>query len=165
MSGRQTDKKLDINMVTVLTQPPVPPALHYVNPRMIMGQVEWDKLKKQYRLLAAHHCMICQRYVSHTAGDWLELHERYEYDFIDLCQALCGYFSICRECHMYIHTGFLELQLQRGAISLEKYQQVIAKGDALLKEFGLQKLMYPSEACFYAPEWKLLFDGNVYQRH
>lgn len=165
MSERQTNKKLAIDMVTVLTQPPVPPALHYVNPRTIMGEFEWNKLKKQYRLLADHHCMICQRYVSHTAGDWLELHEQYEYDFTDLIQTLTGYVSICHECHMYIHTGFLELQLQRGDISLEKYQQVIAKGDALLQAFGLQKIMYPSEACFYDPEWKLSFDGKLYQSH
>lgn len=59
MSERQTNKKLAIDMVTVLTQPPVPPALHYVNPRTIMGEFEWNKLKKQYRLLADHHCMIC----------------------------------------------------------------------------------------------------------
>lgn len=129
MSERQTNKKLAIDMVTVLTQPPVPPALHYVNPRTIMGEFEWNKLKKQYRLLADHHCMICH------------------------------------ECHMYIHTGFLGLQLQQGTISLEKYQQVIAKGDALLQEFGLQKIMYPSEACFYDPKWKLSFDGKLYQSH
>ncbi|MEY8737662.1 hypothetical protein AB9M75_10640 [Lactobacillus sp. AN1001] len=55
------NKQLDINMVKVLTQPPVPPVLHYVNPRTIMEQFEWDKLKRQYRLLADHHCMICQR--------------------------------------------------------------------------------------------------------
>lgn len=63
MSERQTNKKLAIDMVTVLTQPPVPPALHYVNPRTIMGEFEWNKLKKQYRLLADHHCMNCQRSV------------------------------------------------------------------------------------------------------
>lgn len=34
------DEQLDINMIKVLTQPPVPPAVHYVNPRTIMGQVE-----------------------------------------------------------------------------------------------------------------------------
>ncbi len=165
MSGRQTNKKLAIDMVTVLTQPPVPPALHYVNLRTIMGEFEWNKLKKQYRLLADHHCMICQRYVSHTAGDWLELHEQYEYDFVNLIQTLTGYVSICHECHMYIHTGFWGLQLQQGTISLEKYQQVITKGDALLQEFGLQKIVYPSDACFYDPEWKLSFGGMLYQSH
>ncbi|WP_304652910.1 hypothetical protein [uncultured Ligilactobacillus sp.] len=44
----------------------------------------------------------------------------------------------------------------------EKYGN-ISKGDVLLQDFGLQKVMYPSEACFYDPEWKLLFDGKLYQ--
>lgn len=156
------ENKMDIELVKVLTQPIVPPALHYMTPRKIMGQSKWNKLKREYRSLADHHCMICQRYVSHTPGDWLELHERYEYDFENLVQELVGYVSICHECHMFIHQGLLGIQFQNGEIPTEIYQEILDKGNGLLRKFGLQKIAYPSEEVFLSPNWRLDFDGKLY---
>lgn len=156
------NKNIDIETVKVLTQPIVPPALHYVTPRKIMGKSKWDKLKKEYRLVADHHCMICQRYVSHISGDWLELHERYEYDFENLIQRLSGYVSICHECHMFIHQGLLRIQLQNGEITAKEYQKILDKGNGLLQQFGLQKITYSSKEVFLSPDWKLEFEGEMY---
>lgn len=158
-------KKLDIDMVQILTQPVVPFALHYVTPRTIMGKSKWDQLKKEFREKADHHCMICNDYVSHTPGDWLELHEKYDYDFENLIQKLTGYVSICHRCHMYIHQGLLNIQLQKGQITQEKYNEIKDHGDQLLKQFGLSKITYPSQEVFISANWQLDFNGNKYQNN
>lgn len=126
-------------MIKILTQPIVPQSLHYITPRSIMGFTCWEDLKKKYRIIANHHCMICNRYVSHTPDDWLELHERYEYDYENRIQKLVGYVSICHECHMYIHQGLLQIQLTNGDISYEQYEKILNKGDSLLNKLKCNK--------------------------
>lgn len=127
-----------------------------------MGPAAWQKLKTTYRQKAQHHCMICGRYVPHRPGDWLELHEQYAYDFKNLIQSLTGYVAICHDCHLYIHQGLLGIQLQQGRITAARAQQIIAKGDALLKQFNLQKITYPSRQLFESPNWQLAFGGKLY---
>ncbi|WP_261980521.1 hypothetical protein [Lactiplantibacillus plantarum] len=152
-------------MVKILTQPVVPLALHYLAPRKIMGISQWNKLKQEYRLKANHHCMICQDYVQHVPGDYLELHEQYDYDFTNLIQHLTGYVSICHNCHMYIHQGLLGIYLQRGNITKDKYNFIINKGDNLLKEFNLTKILYPSRAVWENENWQLEFNGQLYSKN
>lgn len=65
-----------------------------------------EQIKKEYQQKADHHCMICKEYVSHKPGDWLELHEKYDYDFDNLIQkmkdmflsvmvAICIFIKVC----------------------------------------------------------------------
>lgn len=35
-------------------------------------------------------------------------------------------------------------------------------GNGLLRQFGLQKITYPSEEIFLSRDWKLDFDGKLY---
>ncbi|EMF0044871.1 hypothetical protein ACG6P0_002365 [Enterococcus hirae] len=158
------DNNLNIEMIKVLTQPIVPMSLHYLTPRKIMGATKWNKLKKEYQVKADHHCMICKRYVSHKPGDWLELHEKYDYDFERLVQKLTGYVSICHSCHMYIHQGLLGVHLNNGQVSEEAVQEIIDKGDKLLEQFGLKKIEYPNRETFENPNWKLEFEGKFYTK-
>lgn len=157
------DKKLDLEMVQILTQPVVPLALHYLAPRKIMSSAKWNKLKKEYQQKADHQCMICKEYVSHTSGDWLELHEKYDYDFENKIQKLTGYVSICHNCHMYIHQGLLGVQLQKGQVSEGMVKSILLKGDKLLDSFNLKKIEYPSREVFESADWKLEFEGECYQ--
>ncbi|GEK38296.1 hypothetical protein ACFFRT_12920 [Enterococcus thailandicus] len=157
-------KTLDIEMVRVLTQPVVPKALHYINPRKIMGEAKWKKLRKEYQIKADHHCMICKEYVKHVPGDWLELHEKYDYDFDKLIQRLTGYISICHSCHAYIHEGLLNVQLRKGEVTESYVQAILDRGDNLLREFNLEKIQYPNRKIFENPDWQLEFDGNFYSK-
>ncbi|KAA0686396.1 hypothetical protein [Enterococcus faecium] len=156
------ENNLDLDMVKILTQPVVPYALHYQNPRGIMGKTKWNKLKKEYQNKANHHCMICKKYVSHKPGDWLELHEKYDYDFDRLIQKLTGYVAICHSCHMYIHQGLLGIQVQTGQVSKETARKIVDKGDLLLEQFNLKKIEYPNRENFEKPNWKLEFEGELY---
>lgn len=150
--------------VVILTQPLVPVALHYLAPRTIMGDQKWAALKWQKRWEADHHCMICQRYVPHRNGDWLNLHERYWYDFKHKIQHYVGCVSICRECHWYIHQGLLGIKLETGEIDQAEYDRIITKGDQLLCQFGLKKIQYPDENLLYDPDWQLEFEGRLYRK-
>lgn len=153
------NEDLDVEMIKILTQLIVPQSLHYITPRSIMGFTCWEDLKKKYRIIANHHCMICNRYVSHTPDDWLELHESYEYDYENRIQKLVGYVSICHECHMYIHQGLLQIQLTNGDISYEQYEKILNKGDSLLNKYHLEKEVDPGDG----ENWRLSYQGKLYQ--
>lgn len=62
---------------SILTQSPLPKSIHGINPRTIMGENAWNKLKKQKQIEANYHCMCCGDYVAHIPGDYLECHEVY----------------------------------------------------------------------------------------
>ena len=148
--------------VEILTQPIVPGNLHYVAPRRIMGKQKWDALKRQKRQSANHHCTVCQRYVPHRDGDWLYLHERYQYDFEKRIEHYVGCASVCYECHMYIHQGLLQLQSLAGDLSFDKMQAILTRGNQILERFGLQAIEPPES--FEEDDWKLEFEGNFYRR-
>lgn len=74
----------------------------------------------------------------------------YEYDFKNKTQDLQGVVGLCKECHLYIHEGFLNVQLNTGKISSEKYNEIIDKGNRLLREAGL----------FRDDNWKAFYEDN-----
>lgn len=149
--------------IEVLTQPIVPIALHGVNPRTIMGNIEWGKRKKEWQAKANHHCMICGRYIAHKPGDWMALHERYEYDLDRLIQKFTGYIILCEDCHNYIHQGRMQILVNQGALKPEEYERVIEHGDRLLKEAGLTKIRM-SKYLVTDPSWQLEFNGRLYNK-
>jgi len=160
-------EKLDVEKVRVLTQPIVPVILHGLNPRNLMKSSEWDKLKKQYREKANHHCMICQRYVSHSRGDWLELHEVYEYDYENLIQKIVDFVSICKECHMFIHLGRTEALVSEGKITSAKFMDILNIGMFLLQSFDLlnekNENLRKMQSVLHEKDWKLEWQGNTYR--
>jgi len=155
------NKQLNIEMVKILTQPVVPVVLHGINPRKIMSAYKWKKLGSEWREKAQNCCMICEKYVSHSPGDYLELHEQYDYDFEKLIQKHTGYVSICGDCHHYIHIGRLKMLVGEGRMTKEKFAEIKAKGDKLLAQFGLEKIQV-SRDVLYDDNWQLEFEGKLY---
>lgn len=150
-------------MIEILTQPIIPIYLHGVNPRSIMGDNRWNKIKKEVQKEANHHCMICGDFVSHKHGDWLNTHEIYEYDYDNFIQKLNGYVGICTSCHEFIHQGHLNIQYHNGFVSEEERNAIIKKGNELLSMFGLKKENMPDDV-LKNKNWKLLFENNFYQK-
>lgn len=52
--------------------------------------------------------------------------------------------------------------MQNGEISIESYQEILDKGNELLRQFGMQKITYPSKEVFLSPNWRLDFDEKLY---
>lgn len=154
--------------IEVLTQPILPLSLHGINPRSIMGDYQWKKVKAKYRDKANHHCMICDRYVPHVRGDWLECHEHYTVipktitikngEKVDVLEyQLDRFLSICHECHMYIHQGFLAIQVDEGTVTEDYFKVVIEKGDKLLQEHDMKKVHQRPDTLAY-----LTYEGISY---
>lgn len=126
--NKETEKVIKKIMVKELTQSILPFSLHGINPRTIMGDQEWNKIKKQKQKEADHHCMICGCYVPHTPNDWLECHETYDIDKNKKEFKLKDVICICHKCHSFIHSGRLEILYQENKITLDEYNEIIEKG-------------------------------------
>ncbi len=147
--------------VEILTQTILPFSLHGINPRTIMGEAEWDKVKHRVQKESYHECMCCGRYIRHVPGDWIETHEMYSIDLDKHEFQLTGFVGLCNECHSYIHQGRLRILLMQGKISFADYERIIQHGNQLLQRFGLAKKDLPPEE-IENPDWYLLYNGEKY---
>jgi hypothetical protein len=125
--------------IKILAQPLLPYTLHGVNPRTIMGQTSWNKIKKVKQKEADHHCQICDRYVAHVIGDYLECHEVYEIDEEKYEFKLIDIVAICNTCHSFIHFGRTTILYNEGKITEDRYYEIYDKGQQLLQSQNLVK--------------------------
>ena len=147
----------------ILAQTILPICLHGVNPRTIMGKHSWDTVKKQTQQLANNHCMICEKFVAHKPGDWLECHEHYEFDCEQLEATLKCFVCICSDCHHFIHQGRLRCLVQEGKVSKTECDRIIERGDSMLASAGLSKNDLPNEYIMN-PHWTLLYNGKRFAK-
>ena len=150
--------------IEVLTQTILPKSLHGINPRTIMGQAKWDKIKKAKLLEADHHCMACDEYVPHVAGNYLECHEVYTIDLEKKEFQLADIVCLCKRCHEYIHRARLKRLVAEGVITQEYYDSVIERGNALLHANNLVKNDLPKNE-INNPDWYLLYEGKKYSNN
>ena len=150
--------------VEILTQTILPFSLHGINPRTIMGEAEWNKVKHQVQKASYHECQCCGRYIRHVPGDWIETHEMYNIDIEKHEFQLLGFVGLCNECHSYIHQGRLRLLLLGGQISKQEYLRIIEHGNELLKRFGLTKKDLPPWEIENS-DWYLLYNGKKYKNN
>ena len=150
--------------VEILTQTILPFSLHGINPRTIMGTVEWEKVKHQIQKESYHECACCGRYIRHVPGDWIETHEMYSVNIDKHEFQLLGFVGLCHECHNYIHRGRLLVLLAQGKISKEEYIKIIEHGNRLLQRFGLTKNDLPVRE-IENPDWYLLYNGKKYKNN
>ena len=88
--------------------------LHGVNPRTIMGQSNWDKLRKQVYAENDFHCMGCGVHKKDALyHQWLECHEDCEVNFKECQYTIRGFVPLCHACHNFIHLGRLEMMVQK----------------------------------------------------
>ena len=145
----------------ILTQTVLPKSIHGISPRKIMGDAEWNKIKKEKQKIANHHCMCCGEYVSHKPGDYLECHEIYNINIEKKECELKDVVCICHKCHEYIHLGRLQMLLKEGKITHEYYLEIFNRGNNLLKSFGLKKNNLPVDE-INNPDWVLIYNNKRY---
>lgn len=136
------NKLPNINNLPLLARPVLHYSMFGVAPRNIIGESAFRKIKKEVQLRADHHCEICGRYVTHNniTKDWLHTHEVYQVDHKRRIYCFERYIGICKECHEFIHLGYLD----RVAKSLHE------QGVNIIHYDGVNKVL-PDEF-FYKPK-------------
>lgn len=121
----------------LLEQPLIPPPLHGVNPRSIMGRTAWDRLRKEIYAKHRYCCAACGVYSRKAIlKTGLEAHEQYRIDYRKKRMTLIGMEPLCHACHCFVHAGLLELRLVSGQFSAEKVATILGHGHGVLKRSG-----------------------------
>ena len=148
----------------ILTHPNIPKPLHGVNPRSILGDDWWNKVRQAAYKERDYHCFACGIHKSKAKyHQWLEAHEDYDIDYKTGIVKLKRIVALCHCCHNFIHSGRLEILLDKGEITQEKYDYIIQRGRKILKDAGLNQ--WTTEGIKEAADWKdwrLIIEGKEY---
>jgi len=121
----------------ILEQPLIPPPLHGLNPRSIMGRPAWDRMRKTIYARHGYRCAACGvRSKDALLKPWLEAHERFEIDWKTRTMTLVGMEPLCHACHAFVHSGLLELRLHHRKISKTDVARILGNGVGVLAETG-----------------------------
>lgn len=88
----------------IITMPNVPRPLHGLPPRKIMGQTEWDKMRKRCYYNAGYKCEACG---AEPEKGGLDAHELYSINWMDGTSTFVRCVALCKKCHSFIHSGRL----------------------------------------------------------
>lgn len=122
----------------ILMHPHIPVPLHYVNPRTIMGQVKWDRLRYNIYKLQEYRCRACGVHKSEAKGHkWLELHEYWNIDYQTGECMVTGMFALCHYCHSFIHSGRLYL-IMNEMKSKREVKAILEHGFRILADNNLK---------------------------
>lgn len=172
----------------LLQHPPIPRALLGINPRRIMGQEEWDKVRRKVYAKNNFCCWSC------GSSGQLHAHEAYEYDVEQKTAILDEIVGLCVSCHRFVHILQEHAKLMMNAISKEEFLQILNHGLTILKSaqlkphwateairiwclpwarkssitprailvgyLGIDKSLI--DAWFFNFEWKLIYKGKQY---
>lgn len=164
----------------ILEQPLIPRPLHGVNPRSIMGQAAWDRMRKEIYRKHSYCCAACGvKSRQAMIRPYLEAHEMYTIDWKRQEMILIGMEPLCHACHAFVHSGLLELRLHHGKISSENVARILGNGVGVLEEIngtmpiaanylcrklglkhGLPVVQRPPAARWSG--WKLIWNGSEY---
>ena len=174
----------------LLAHPNIPPPLQGLNPRSILGNAWWDRVRQIAYKHHDFHCWACgiHKYAAHYHKH-LEAHEAYTINYQTGVANLDEVVALCHCCHNFIHSGRMEMMVERGEMSRFKQSMILAHGAGILKRAGLVPwwgtLMYilmsdgmpRDKAIVQAQEtgkvyfrgsmapwkqWRLLIDGDEY---
>lgn len=117
--------------VRLLTMPNVPRPLHGLPPRKIMGQTNWDKMRKRCYYNAEYKCEVCG---CEPPKGKLHAHELYDIDYIKGTSTFRRCIAVCADCHNFIHSGrLITLYKQGNPLYPKEYVlNVVEKGFKLI---------------------------------
>lgn len=95
----------------IITMPNVPRPLHGMPPRKIMGQTEWDKMRKRCYYNAGYKCEACG---AEPERGGLDAHELYSINWIEGTSTFMRCVALCKKCHSFIHSGRLITLYKQG---------------------------------------------------
>lgn len=146
----------------LLLMPNVPPPLHGIAPRVVMGDGWWDIQRKAAYAKANYKCDACgvpkEKAKFHK---WLEAHEQYEIDFTKGRMTFLSLVALCHACHNYIHSGRLQLLLEQGEIDPTRVRAIMEHGDYLTTARGFVRPHVPTLIAAWK-DWRMVFNGKEY---
>lgn len=157
----------------LLLHPPVPPEMHGRTPRELMGQAQWDKVRKAAYAENNHCCWACGIHKTEARyRQWLEGHERYDIDYKKGVMRLKDVVALCHLCHQFIHKSRAAALHSLGKMPWHKYRDIILHGSALLNKHTptpwwdykkMRKDMEKGKRKLKWGDWKLIYDGTEYR--
>lgn len=143
----------------ILLHPQIPPPLHGLVPRVILGQEWWDKTRKAVAALTGGHCLACGVHKGDAKEhQWLEGHELYEIDYAAGRMTYIETVPLCHWCHNFIHAG----RMQKNQMSILKLEDITEHGNKILNTAGLKKLKSGKIQAAQWADWRLVLFGQEY---
>lgn len=146
----------------VLLYPQVPKPLHGVAPRVIFGQLWWDRTREAAYVSSGFHCVACG--VSKFQAEehqWLEGHEIYDINYPRGRMVYLETVALCHYCHNFVHLGRLQVLVTKGEASQQKFDAVVDHGFRVLQQAGLTNKEYRGSVAPWEA-WRLVIDGVEY---
>ncbi len=154
----------------LLFHPPIPAPLHGVNPRSVMGQKEWDIVRRKAYAVNNDCCFACGVHRTEaTEKKWLEAHEIYDIDYKKGKMTLREIVALCHYCHGYVHRARLQALVLNRKIQRRKLERVLAHGETLIRKYNpkpwynekkLKKAFEKSRVGWN--DWRLVYEGKEY---
>lgn len=164
----------------ILTQPLIPPPLHGVNPRTIMGRSAWDRLRREVYSRHGQRCAVCgvaSREALLKRG--LEAHEYFSVVPETKTMTLISIEPLCHACHRCCHPGLLEVLLHQNALSRDDALTIVSHGISILRrssraipaalnvvvtKLGIRHELktIPAPPLNGWSGWKMVWDGKSY---
>lgn len=93
----------------------VPRSCWFTNVRSCVDATDWDRLRRLVYTRAGDRCEVCDAAPARRAGEYLEAHERWEYDEATFTQRLRRIIALCELCHTVTHYGLAQIRGQAEA--------------------------------------------------
>ena len=108
----------------LITMPNIPKPLHGINPRMIMGEDNWDQLRMKCYIDSSYKCEICGKLLDDKT---IQLHELYKVSRKEKYALFERFIPVCILCHNGIHSGrAISLYRNNNTIFTKAYILTIA---------------------------------------
>ena len=88
----------------------VPDTCWFTNVRYCVEPKDWERLRRTVTRRAEMKCEICGSAEDKRAQRWLEVHERWHYDWPSKVQRLGRLICLCTPCHQTTHFGYAQLR-------------------------------------------------------
>lgn len=123
---------------TILLHPNIPKPLHQLAPRTIYGDTWWQGIRQVVKTQQNYVCAACGCHPGiDKESPYLSCHEIYEIDYDAHRAYYVRAVALCSLCHLFIHSGFLQVMLDSGKITESRHQMIMDRGTKALREAGL----------------------------
>ena len=117
---------------SILQHPQIPKALAGVNPRNIIGPMDWEDVRYETINRQGGKCLAC------GSEKTLECHEVYSINYLTGEVKFIEFVAICVKCHRFIHSGKLRSLYLTGRITENFYEETMTYGLITLANAGLE---------------------------
>lgn len=146
----------------LITQLDRPIALTGVNPRSIMGQKEWNRVRLRTYKKFDYHCQCCGTHkLNGVIHPWIECHEQYKCDYATGKCELLDFQALCYPCHHFIHRKRLKRLYELGHVPENEYLTVIEHGIRICRENNLKLQVEPPNQASW-DKWRLIYKDKQY---